>query len=71
MSAEDAAVLKGHETFVFLSYYPALLNQARVYIDFAYVVYDYGEFDSFFICEDPVQKRSLTAPQISRQQQYR
>ena len=46
----DTAVLKSHETVIFLVNNAAFLNESSIDIYFANVVYDYSEFDAFFVC---------------------
>ena len=64
-SAAYATVLKCYQTVVRASDNAALLYQVGIYVDLADVVDDYGELDSFLVCEDAVQKGGLAAPEVS------
>ena len=69
--AAYTAVLEGYKAVIALAYYTALLDQRSVDIDFADIIDDDRKTDTFGIREDAVQKSSLTAPEITREQQDR
>ena len=68
-SAADAAVLEGYQTVVFLSDDSALLNQVRIYVDFAYIIDNHGETNTFLVFKNTVYQCGLAASQISCQKQ--
>ena len=69
--AAYTAVLEGHKTVVILVYHPALLDERSVDIDFADIIDNDRKTDPFGIGQNAVQKRGLTAPEITREQQDR
>ena len=69
--AADASVLEGDEAVVLLPYDSALLDQGGVHVDFAEVIDDHGELDTFSVGEYAVQQSGLSAAEITGQQQDR
>ena len=69
--AADAAVLQCDEAVVFLAHDPAFLYQGGVDVDFAEVIDDHGELDSFSVGEYAVQQSGLSAAEVTCQQQDR
>ena len=69
--AADASVLQCHEAVVFLVYDTPLLYKVRINVHFADIIHDDGEFYAALIGENAVEKRCLSAAQITGEQQYR
>ena len=64
----DATVLESYERIVFLTYHAAFLNQGCVYVDFADVIDDDSELDTFLVGENLVEQGGLTTAQITCKQ---
>ena len=69
--ATDASVLQGDQAVVTAAHDTSLLNKVGIYIDFAYIIDYYSEFNSFFVCKYAVQQRCLAASKIPGNKQYR
>ena len=67
----DATVLQGHQAVVLLIYDASFLDEVCINIYFTDIIYDNGKLYTTTIGQDTIQKRSLTAAQITRKQQYR
>ena len=67
--AADATVLKSHKAIVALTNDAALLNQIGIDVNLTNIIYNNSKLDTFPIGKYTVEKCSLTAAQITREQQ--
>ena len=59
--AADAAVAQGHQAVVFLVHNAALLNQRRIDVYLANVVYNHSNFQTLVVGQNLIQQSCLTA----------
>ena len=67
----DTTILQAYKTLILHVHHSILLQEARINIHFAYIVYYYRKLDALLVGQYVIYKGSLTTAKITSQQQHR
>jgi hypothetical protein len=67
--AADATILESHKAIVALANDAALLNQISIDVNLTNIIYNNSKLNAFPIGKNTIEKCSLTAAQVTREQQ--